>query len=91
MPYSALECEIQMNGRIKPDVTIDCLGFYCPEPVFRTKIAMDKLSIGQILEVVTDDPAAEEDIKYWARNTEQEIIRISKEDGKLLFLIRKVK
>lgn len=75
----------------KPDQTLDCLGIYCPEPVFRTRMELDKISIGQILEVVADDPAAEEDIKSLVKRLGQQLIDVHREGDTFHFLIRKVK
>nr|MBC8498742.1 sulfurtransferase TusA family protein [Candidatus Bathyarchaeota archaeon] len=50
-----------------PDKALDCTGLYCPEPVFRTRLALDELETGQTLEVTADDPAAEEDLKRLAK------------------------
>lgn len=80
-----------MPENVKADRVLDCIGLYCPIPVFRTKEEIDKLSVGQILEVVADDPAAEEDIKYWAKNAGQEILEVQVERGKIRFLIRKMR
>lgn len=80
-----------MPENVKADRVLDCIGLYCPIPVFRTKEEIDKLSVGQILEVVADDPAAEEDIKYWAKNAGQEILEVQVEKGKIRFLIRKTR
>jgi TusA-related sulfurtransferase len=52
---------------------------------------MDQLEKGQVLEIIADDPAAEEDIKFWAKTTGQEILDFKKEGYKLTFLVRKVK
>jgi TusA-related sulfurtransferase len=52
---------------------------------------MDKLAVGEILEVLADDPAAEEDIKAWAKRAGQTILEIEKGDEGLRFLIRKEK
>jgi len=79
------------SKNVKADRTLDCIGLYCPIPVFRTKEEIDKLSVGQILEVVADDPAAEEDIKYWAKSAGQEILEAQVEKGKIRFLIRKLR
>ena len=80
-----------MSSKVKADRILDCIGLYCPVPVFRTKEEIDKLSVGQILEVIADDPAAEEDIKYWAKNAGQEILDVKVENGKIRFLIRKLR
>lgn len=75
----------------EPDATLDCIGMYCPVPVFRTRQEMSKLEVGQILEVIADDPAAEHDIQYWARITGQEIVDFQKQGERMRFLIRKSK
>ena len=75
----------------KPNRTLDCLGLFCPEPVFQTRIEIDKLQIGETLEIIADDPAAEEDIKRLTKVLGQELVDFQKEDGKLRFLIKRVK
>jgi len=79
-----------MSESIKPDRTLDCIGLYCPEPVFRTRIEIDKLAVGQILEVFADDPAAEEDIKSLVNRLGQRLLEVSKRGSQLRFLIEKV-
>lgn len=78
-----------MTSDIKPDKTLDCIGLYCPEPVFQTRIKLDEMSQGEVLELLADDPAAEEDIKSLVKRTEHEILSISKEGNIIRFLIRK--
>jgi len=70
---------------------LDCIGLYCPMPVLNTRQEMDKLAIGEILEVLADDPAAEEDLKAWAKRTGQKILDIEKTDEGMRFLIQKEK
>jgi len=68
---------------------LDCIGLYCPMPVVKTRQEMDKLAIGEILEVLADDPAAEEDLKAWAKRTGQKILEIEETDEGMRFLILK--
>lgn len=75
----------------KIDFSIDCITLYCPEPVFRTRVALDKMAVGEVLEVLADDPAAEEDIKSLIKHTGQELHTLEKEGDVLRFLIKKVK
>jgi tRNA 2-thiouridine synthesizing protein A len=70
---------------------IDVRGLYCPEPVFRTKIEIERLTIGDKLKVLSDDPESEEDISRWVRRTGHELISINKKEKDLEFLIRKGK
>jgi TusA-related sulfurtransferase len=75
----------------KPDRKLDCLGLYCPEPVFRTRMELDELKVGEVLEVVADDPAAEEDIQSLVRNLEQQVLSVRKEGNAVRIVIKKVK
>ena len=68
---------------------LDCIGLYCPMPVVKTRQEMNKLAIGEILEVLADDPAAEEDLKAWAKRTGQKILEIEETDEGMRFLILK--
>jgi len=70
---------------------LDCIGLYCPVPVLKTRQEIDKLAIGEVLEVWADDPAAEEDLKAWAKRSGQKILEIEKTDEGMKFLILKEK
>ena len=78
-----------MSG-LKPDKTLDCIGLFCPEPLFQTREQMDSIEAGKILEVLADDPAAEEDIKRFAKRTGHEIIKFEKKEDHIKFLIKKL-
>lgn len=79
-----------MSDNSKPKKTLDCVGLYCPEPLFQTREQMDTLENGDILEVLSDDPAAEEDIKRYAKRTGNEIVQFEKDGEILRFLIKKI-
>jgi TusA-related sulfurtransferase len=71
--------------------TIDVRGLFCPEPVFRTKIEMEKLVIGDILKILSDDPESEEDVSRWVKRNGHEILSINKIKKDLEFTIKKAK
>jgi TusA-related sulfurtransferase len=77
--------------KVKPDKTLDCIGLYCPEPVFKTRMELDEMNVGEVLEVMADDPAAEADIRSLVKHLEQEILSVSKEGNAVHILIKKVK
>jgi TusA-related sulfurtransferase len=81
----------QLGDKIKPNRELDCVGLYCPEPVFRTRQEIDKLVVGEILEVVADDPAAEEDIPRLVKRLEQQLVEMRKENDQFHFVIKKTK
>ena len=78
-----------MSEKRNPDRIVDCIGLYCPEPIFRTRLELDKMADGEVLEVLADDPAAEEDIKSLIKRTKYEILAITKEGNSLRILIQK--
>ncbi len=69
--------------------SLDCIGLFCPEPLFQTREAMDGLSVGDILEVFADDPAAEEDLTRFAKRAGHEIVVVEDQGDHKRFLIRK--
>ncbi len=80
-----------MQTEFRPNRILDALGLYCPEPVFRTRVELDRMAVGEVLEVFADDPAAEEDIKSLVRRTGNDVLRLKKDGSVLQFLIRKVR
>ena len=71
--------------------TIDVRGLFCPEPVFRTKIEIEKLASGDVLKVLADDPESEEDISRWISRTGHQLLSINKTKNDLEFIIKKAK
>lgn len=80
-----------MDDQTKPDKQLDCVGLFCPEPVFRTRKEIDQLAIGEVLELIADDPAAEEDIPRLVKRLGLELLEMSKDDDEIHFLIKKTK
>jgi tRNA 2-thiouridine synthesizing protein A len=79
------------NTSKSPVKTIDARGLFCPEPVFRTKIEMERLAIGDMLKVVSDDPESEEDISRWVKRSGHELLSLNKSQKDLEFIIKKAK
>ncbi|NUE03951.1 sulfurtransferase TusA family protein [Halorubraceae archaeon YAN] len=49
--------------------TLDVKGLSCPMPIVKTKQAIDSLSAGDVLEVVSTDSGSMSDIRGWADGT----------------------
>lgn len=64
---------------------------FCPMPVIKTKVELEKLQVGQILEIIADDPAAELDLPSLAKSTGQEVVAVEKKDKEIRVFIKKVK
>jgi len=78
--------EISKSGKI-----LDARGLFCPSPVMQTNVELSKMQIGEILTVLADDPAAEDDISNWARRLGHEVIKMEKNGNEIRFEIKKIK
>ena len=79
---------IKISGSEK---TLDARGLFCPSPVMQTNVELSKMQIGEILIVLADDPAAEDDISNWARRLGHEVVKMEKNGNEIRFEIKKVK
>jgi TusA-related sulfurtransferase len=82
---------VTLLSTVKADRTLDTLGLYCPVPILRTREEIDKMTIGQILEIVADDPAAEEDLKRFAKRVGHEVVSIQNEGNILRIFLKKTR
>ena len=80
-----------MEAQIQVDRTLDCLGLFCPMPIVETRDAMKAMAIGQVLEMLSDDPASDADMRSWARRTGNELMAVTKDGSIYRFLVRKTR
>jgi TusA-related sulfurtransferase len=52
---------------------------------------IERLSIGDVLKIVADDPESEEDISRWVKRNGHELLAINKSQKDLEFIIKKAK
>ena len=71
------------------DLKLDCVGLFCPMPILKTRDAMRRLEPGQVLEMTSDDPASEADVRSWTTRTGNELMEIDRNGATFRFLIRK--
>jgi len=74
---------------VAPDRKLDCLGLFCPMPILKMREAMKHLAAGAVLEMTSDDPASEADVKSWTARTGHELVDIEKNGPIFRFLVRK--
>ena len=70
---------------------LDATGLFCPEPVFRTKIELERMQVGEIISVSADDPDAEEDISRWVARNGHELLNLTKDGSVTTLQIKKLK
>jgi tRNA 2-thiouridine synthesizing protein A len=74
---------------ITPDEVVDARDLMCPMPVLATAKAIRLLEPDQVLKVLATDEGALSDIPAWADDTGNTLLATDKEDGTLVFYIRK--
>jgi tRNA 2-thiouridine synthesizing protein A len=76
---------------VNVDRQIDCIGLFSPMPIVKTREAIRELRVGQVLEMLSDDPASDADMKVWAERSGHELIGVSREGAVYRFLVRKTR
>jgi tRNA 2-thiouridine synthesizing protein A len=49
------------------------------------------MAVGQVLEMLSDDPSSDPDMRSWARRTGNELLGVSKSGAVYHFLVRKTR
>ncbi len=73
----------------KVDATVDAKGQKCPMPVLLVSRGIKSLSPGQVLLIEATDGGSQSDIPSWAKDTGNELLESSVDDGVYRYLIRK--
>jgi peroxiredoxin family protein/TusA-related sulfurtransferase len=82
-----------VQNKTSPDSTanlkVDACGLQCPGPIMQVHNAVKDMAPGQVLEVTASDPGFYEDIKAWAKRTNNGLLNIEKKAGTITAFIRK--
>src|SRR3990172_749416 len=79
-----------MSETPRPSEVLDTEDAVCPLPVLLTREALKGLKAGQVLKIITRDPATKTDIPVWANRMGNEVLRVEEEaGGRLVFYVRK--
>ena len=73
------------------DRKLDCVGLFCPMPILKTRDAIKGMTVGETLEMLSDDPASEADMKSWTARTGQELLEIERNGAVFRFIVRKTR
>jgi len=66
---------------MKIDRRLDCLGFFCPMPIVKTKLEIDTMKTGEVLEVLSDDAGFEKDLPAWCKMSGEIFLEMKNENG----------
>lgn len=83
--------EVEIEGRkIVVDGTVDAIGLFCPIPVVKLKLEMEKLEPNKIVELLADDAGIMEDLPVWCRETGNNLLSLKKnEEGVFIAYVKK--
>ncbi len=71
------------------DKTLDARGLSCPMPSVKTALALEAMSHGQVIEVLTDDPVSKRDLPVWAQSTGNVLLGIEEENTTIKIYLKK--
>lgn len=69
--------------------TIDARGLSCPLPIIKARKAMDRVEIGDVLEILATDKGSVADFRSFAAQTGHELIESKEEEGVYRHYLRK--
>jgi TusA-related sulfurtransferase len=81
----------QESKLFNADRQIDCTGLFCPMPIVKTREAMTQMTVGQVLEMLSDDPASDPDMRSWARSTGHDLLQVTRSGAIYRFVLRKTR
>ena len=71
------------------DKELDTSGLVCPLPLLRTKQSLANMSTGEVLKIITTDPAAIIDFKVFSEQTGNKLIYLSETTEEVIFFLKK--
>lgn len=78
-----------MNNK-KPDANLDLRGVVCPINFVKTKLKLEEMDAGQVLEVILDSGEPIANVPRSIKEEGHKIIRVDKVDGHFHLLIEKI-
>lgn len=70
-------------------ITVDATGMKCPMPLLKAKQALNKVSAGEIIEVLATDRASMQDIQAYVAMSQHELMLAEQEQGVFRYQLKK--
>lgn len=77
-------------NEVKADETLNLEGVACPTNFVKTKLKLEEMSQGQVLEVALDDGEPIKNVPRAVKEEGHEILRVKKIDNKWRILIKRM-
>jgi tRNA 2-thiouridine synthesizing protein A len=72
-----------------PSTTLDAKGLSCPLPVVKARLEMEKLGIGDVLEILATDPGSVADFENWTKMSGHELLESTQDGDVYTYLVKK--
>lgn len=59
----------------------DAVGLFCPLPMVKLKLELEKVKFNEVVELLADDPGVQQDLPVWCRETGNRLLSIKKNDA----------
>ncbi len=77
--------------QIKPTVTVDARGTYCPGPLMELIKEMRQQPVGSTIELISGDAGSAKDVPEWLGKVKQEFLGVIPEDNFWRIFSKKIK
>jgi TusA-related sulfurtransferase len=67
--------------------TVDSRGSFCPGPITDLFKAYRQANVGDVIELLATDPAAESDVRAWAEKSGNKVLEVTRENDFLKIVI----
>jgi tRNA 2-thiouridine synthesizing protein A len=71
------------------NIRVDARGQLCPLPTVKAALALEEAASGDVVELMSDDPATERDLPAWCRDRGYNLLGVDKSAGLYRFRIAK--
>jgi len=71
------------------EIILDVQGLTCPMPLLKAKKKLNELSAGERLRVLASDPGSVRDFEVFARQSGNQLLESSEQDGVFSYLLQK--
>ena len=66
---------------------VDSRGSACPGPITDLAMAYRRSKVGDVIELWATDPGVRPDVRAWAERTQNRVVSIEDEDGKIAVVV----
>ena len=77
------------KSELQADQSVDARGLSCPLPLLRAKVALNGMTVGQILHLSATDAGSQRDIARFAELAGHALLHADERDGEFHYWLRK--